>query len=147
MASADRDRWEPLRQLRQVDQATSADLLTAALARSAEHERALEAARGAVDEARARVECAEVGVLELAARGTTAAVLALAGCHLARCRRRLVDDELALQRAEAAHGAGELELAYARDRLAKARAHRQLVERRQERERRAQVRLLDRRAE
>ncbi|MBK7534723.1 MAG: hypothetical protein IPI49_04955 [Myxococcales bacterium] len=147
MADADRDRLEPLRQLRHVDQQVSAGQLGEAQAESVRRQRALAQARQALAEAQARLERAQARLLSLSAEGTTAERLALAAAYSARCRTLLRQAERDRDGAAAQEAVGELALGQAQDGLAQARARRAVLERYRDRTRHEARRLREQRAE
>lgn len=146
MADADRDRLEPLRQLRRVEQHVQADHLAGALSEASSRQRALAQASAAAGAAAHRADQAQEQLYALTASGTTAHVLALAAAYARRCRHALMHAEAERDRAVAQHDASDHALSQARDLLAQARARRQVIERYQERARQRQDRLRDRRA-
>lgn len=147
ITNVDRYRLAPLRDVRDLDERAKRSELAAAVGDARVTEADVAAAAKRVTGARATVDEARNAYMSLVASGASPALLALADRYLTRLRRDLAAARDAEARARAAH-AGRLDvLAGARDRLASARADKELVERHFARWREQQRKLADRRAE
>lgn len=141
----DRYRLAPLRDARDRDERARRGALAAAVGDARAAADGVDLAARREGAARAALEDAARARSELLARGTSPALISLADRHAARLRRALDAALGAHLRARAAHEGRLAEVDLARDRLAHARASRELVERHFARWRDAQRKLADRR--
>lgn len=139
------DRLESLRQLRELEQHTSAEQLAGALAEAARLEHALAEATARRAAARQGLERVESSAHALACAGTTAGALVVAAACARRWQQRLADAETEALRAEALAARGEQAVDGARHELAAALARRQVVERYRDRRALTERRLRERR--
>jgi hypothetical protein len=145
VSDPDRYRLAPVRDLRARDERVRRGELAAAVgdARTTEAQVAETARR--VEAARAAVAAARTAERALVARGTTPALLTLAGRFTARKRHELDAVIEAHLRAQARHRGQLEEIDAARTQLARARGERELVERHFARWRTERAKLADRR--
>lgn len=145
MSDDGRYRLAPVREARARDERTTQGALATAVGDTRAVAARLALAARQVEVARAALSAAEGAARALVTAGTTPATLTIAAHHTAR-RRRDLDAALdAHARAAAAHAGQVATVDAARDRLARARAARELLERHFTRWRAARAQLAERR--
>ena len=145
MSEADGYRLKPVADGRAREERVKRADLAAAAGGARASQAQVDAALQRADEARRRLESARTAQRTLAATGTTSTMLARAEQFIARTRRDLEAAIDAHARAEASHRGQLAALDSARDRLARARADKEVIERHFARWRTERTKLAERR--